>query len=448
MEETLTITWQQCLDGLKSQLAAQIPHEQMRNVWSWFEQIRLCDMQGNTLTLGCPTKNFAEIFADKYLPHLLPHLRSALGSEVKVRFTLTEETQQEANPEEKPKAAPFASHLSPDYTFKNFVKGVSNKAALNIAKAIAEKPSQTTFNPFFLYGPSGVGKTHLVTAVGHRVKEKFPDKRVLFVAAQLFKTQYMDSVKNNTTNEFLHFYQSIDILIVDDIQELNTEKTQRTFFHIFNHLQLNGRQIIMTCDRPPVLFKGIEERMLNRFKWGIVMEMDRPDVMLRRDILSAKIRATGLRFPADVVNYIAETVTDNVRELQGVVNSIMAWSMQDDCEIDLELAQRVVGRVVNLSRNDITLDDIIKHLCKNFKVKQREILDKSRKADIVMVRQLAMFLAQKYTKLGQVQIGQGLGNRNHATVIHGVQQIERRMAEDREFRLRIEALEASLKAHT
>lgn len=448
MNEVLSSKWQQSLSALKSQLALQIPKEQFGNVWSWFEYVKPVEYDNTTLVIACPTKNFASLFSERYLPHLRPHLAEAFGENLKIRFVLAENKEDSPTPNaKKPEERPLDPHLNPDYTFKNFVKGVSNKAALNIAKAIAEKPSQTTFNPLFLYGPSGVGKTHLVTAIGHRIKEKFPEMRVLFVAAHLFKTQYTDAVRNNNINEFMHFYQSIDILIIDDIQELTTANTQHTFFHIFNHLQLNGRQIIITCDRPPVLFEGIEKRMLTRFKWGIVMEMDRPDVMLRRDILAAKIRQTGMRFPADVVNYIAENVTDNVRDLQGVVNSIMAFSMVDDCEIDLALAQRVVARVVNLTAGDISLNDIMKHLCQHFKVKQRDVIEKCRKADIVLVRQLTMYLAQKYTQMSQAQIGQEIGRRDHATVLHAIRQIERRIASDRDFRLQVEALEASLKAH-
>lgn len=448
MSEVLNTKWQQSLSALKSQLALQVPKEQFGNVWSWFEHVMPKEYDNTTLVLACPTRNFATLFSEKYLPHLKPHLNSVFGENLKIRFVLDEApASPAAGSAKKPQEKPLDPHLNPEFTFKNFVKGISNKAALNIAKAIAEKPNQTTFNPLFLYGPSGVGKTHLVTAVGHRIKEKFPEKRVLFVPAHLFKTQYTDAVRNNNINEFMHFYQSIDILIIDDIQELTTANTQHTFFHIFNHLHLNGRQIIITCDRAPVLFEGIEERMLTRFKWGIVMEMDRPDVMLRRDIVAAKIRGTGLRFPADVVNYIAENVTDNVRDLQGVVNSLMAFSMVDDCEIDLALAQRVVARVINLTRNDITLKDILQHLCQHFKVKQREIIEKCRKADIVLVRQLTMYLAQKYTKMSQAQIGQELGRRDHATVLYAIRQIERRIASDRDFRLQVEALEANLKAH-
>lgn len=448
MEQAVISRWQSCLQALRPELQKRVPKAQFEGAWSWYECLKPVAYREGTLVLEVPGKVWLEQFNSVYWPLLLPFLRQGFGNELKVSYVFPAEKKTETtSPADKQQdIPPLAPHLNPDYTFKNFVKGVSNKAALNIAKAIAKKPDQSTFNPLFLYGPSGVGKTHLVSAIGHAVLELHPDKRVLFVAAHLFKTQYTDAVRNNTVNDFLHFYQSIDVLIVDDIQELSTPNTQRTFFHIFNHLQLNGRQIIITCDRPPVLFEGIEERMLSRFKWGIVMEMERPDVLLRRDILAAKMRRENLKFPPEILDYIAENVTSNVRDLQGVVNSIMAFSVADDCEIDLELTQRVVARVVNMSRKDITLNDILKTLCAHFKVRQRDIIEKTRKADVVMVRQLVMYMAQKYAKMGQTQIGQELGRRDHATVLHGIRQMEKRLAADRAFRIEVEALEGSLKS--
>lgn len=454
MDNNSLILWQKSLDALAARLRQQVPESQFGGVWSWFEQLRPTDLRGSRLVVGVPSERFRELFAEKYMPHFLPHLRTYMGEDTMVDFVVVEEPtgpathvggsldRQAAEPE---KPAPLDPQLNRDYTFKTFVRGASNKAALNVAKAIAKRPDQSTFNPLFLYGPSGVGKTHLVTAIGHGVRELYPDKRVLFVSANLFKTQYMDAARNGTTNDFMHFYQSIDVLIVDDIQELSTEKTQRTFFHIFNHLQLNGRQIVITCDRPPVLFEGIEERMLTRFKWGMVMEMERPDVALRHDIVSAKVRRDGLKFPKEVIAYIAENVTSNVRDLQGVVNSIMAYSIVDDCEVDLALTQRVVARVVNLTQREISLEDILKALCRCYKMKVRDVVGKSRKADIVSVRHLAMYLTQKYTQMSQSQIGQELGRRDHTTVLHGIRQVEQRLATDREYRQQVEAIEVNLK---
>lgn len=266
---------------------------------------------------------------------------------------LTKEREQSLprySPTER--VTPLESQLNRRYTFDNFVEGSSNKLSRSVGLSIAEDPGKSAFNPFFLYGPSGVGKTHLVNAIGVHIKEKNPNKRVLFVSAHVFKTQYTDSVIHNTQNDFINFYQSIEVLIIDDIQEITTSKTQMAFFHIFNHLQQNNRQIIITCDRPPVLSRASKNVCLHASKWGMVVEMEKPDTKLRRDILISKIRRDGLQevIPTEVVQYIAQNVESSVRELEGIINSIMAYSVVDNCEIDLQLTQRVVARAVNLER--------------------------------------------------------------------------------------------------
>ena len=327
------------------------------------------------------------------------------------------------------------------------MEGGSNKLSRSVGLSIAENPGKSTFNPFFLYGPSGVGKTHLVNAIGVRIKQIYPDKRVLFVSAHVFKTQYTDSVIHNTQNDFINFYQTIDVLIIDDIQEITTSKTQMAFFHIFNHLQQNNRQIIITCDRPPVLFEGIEERMLTRFKWGMTVEMEKPDTKLRRDILISKIRRDGLVevIPTDVVQYIAQNVESSVRELEGIINSIMAYSVVDNCEIDLQLAQRVVARAVNLEKKELSADDISAAVCQHYGVKQKDLATKSRKQTMVQARQLAMYLIHKYTETTYSQIGRIFGKRDHSTVLYACNQVARRISVDKTYRREVEELEGVLK---
>lgn len=285
----------------------------------------------------------------------------------------------------------------------------------------------------------------MVNAIGLRILESQPERRVLYVPAHLFKTQYTDSVLHNTINDFIHFYQTIDVLIIDDIQEITTAKTQQAFFHIFNHLQQNGRQIIITCDRAPVDFEGIEERMLTRFKWGTVTEMEKPDVALRRAILTAKIKRDGLKFPPDVIDYIANNVESSVRELQGIVNSIMAYSVVDNCDICQELVEKVVARAVNLEKHELTLDDIVKAVCKRYNVKLKDVNSKSRKQGIVLARQLAMFLSHKYTTLPYSQIGHLIGRKDHSTVLHACNTISNRITTDKNFRREVEELESALK---
>ena len=290
-----------------------------------------------------------------------------------------------------------------------------------------------------------MGKTHLVNAIGVRIRELYPEKRVLFVSAHVFKTQYTDSVIHNTQNDFINFYQTIDVLIIDDIQEITTAKTQQSFFHIFNHLQQNNRQIIITCDRPPVLLEGMEERMLTRFKWGMTAEMEKPDTKLRRDILISKIRKDGLVIPQEVVQYIAQNVESSVRELEGIVNSIMAYSVVDNCEIDLQLTQRIVARAVNLEKKELTPDDISAAVCQRYGIKQKELASKSRKQTIVQARQLAMYLIHKYTDTTYSQLGRLFGKRDHSTVLYACNQTARRISVDKVFRREVEELEAALK---
>ncbi|MBQ5729795.1 MAG: chromosomal replication initiator protein DnaA [Bacteroidaceae bacterium] len=443
--------WKECLDFIKSQLPAQ-------EYDTWFGALEFVAVKGNALTISVPTK-----FVSEYIgKHHLELVRTALTTHFGPTFNLVwlnaeqmaevkkrEEERQRLQPQNitgAPQARPALDpHLNPHYTFANFVEGKSNKLARSVALAIAQNPGQSAFNPFFLYGPSGVGKTHLVNAIGVQLKEMHPDKRVLFVSAHVFKQQYTESVQQNKSNDFLNFYQSVEVLIIDDIQEATTPRTQQTFFHIFNHLQQNGRQIIITCDRPPALFEGIEERMLTRFKWGMIAELEKPDTALRRDILTAKVKRDGLSFPREVIQYISQNVESSVRELEGIINSIMLYSLVDNCDINLQLAARVVARAINLEKKDLTIDSITNTVAKYYGVKAKELYAKSRKQVIVKARQVAMYLAHKYTETSYVQIGRKFGGRDHSTVIHSCNLVAGRISTEKDFRHEVESIESTLK---
>ena len=435
---------------------------------TWFEPLKFVGFQNNKLKIGVPTKYVGTYISDNHRELIASALLKTFGDKTRL-FWQDEEAMSQWQKEEQQreermrKAAmegkkrdidpanrreempPLNPRLNPDYTFGSFVEGNSNKLAFNVALSIADNPGQATFNPFFLYGPSGVGKTHLVNALGVKIHQMSPEKRVLFVSAHVFKTQYTDSVIHNTTNDFINFYQSIDVLIIDDIQEITTAKTQQAFSHIFNHLQQNRRQLVMTCDRPPVLLDGMEERMLTRFKWGMIAEMEKPDMVLRRAILESKIKRDGLEFPDEVVRYIAQNVESSVRELEGIINSIMAYSVVDNCEIDLPLTARVVARAVNLEKKELGVDDILGAVCSHCGLKQKDLISKSRRQGIVKARQLAMYLSHKYTGQSYAQIGRAIGKRDHSTVVHSCNQISRRITKDRDFRHEVEELEAALK---
>lgn len=449
-------SWQNCLSLIKQNMPSQ--HYQ-----GWFEPLKFVSFEAKVLTIGVPNKFYAGYFDQHYAAFLMKAVGKEFGAGIKLQYKLFDEptSNQPAEPLlhtankvktnalnsiQQPKPQPeLKSQLIPRYTFSNFVEGESNKLSRSIGLSIAENPGKNSFNPFFLYGPSGVGKTHLVNAIGLRIRELYPEKRVLFVSAHIFKTQYTDSVLHNTPNEFINFYQSIDVLIIDDIQEITTAKTQQAFFHIFNHLQQNNRQIIMTCDRPPVLLEGMEERMLTRFKWGMTTEMEKPDTKLRRAILQSKIIRDGLTISEDVIQYIAQNVESSVREIEGIVNSIMAYSVVDNCEIDLQLTQRVVARAVNLEKKELTSEDIIAAVCSSLGVKQKEIVSKSRKQMFVQARQVAMFLCHKYTDITYSQLGRIFGKRDHSTVLYACNQVSRRLSVDKTFRHEVEEIEAKLK---
>ena len=338
------------------------------------------------------------------------------------------------------------TQLDPKLTFNNYMEGDSNKLPRSVGLSIAEHPNTTQFNPMFIYGPSGSGKTHLVNAIGLKAKQMYPQKRVLYVSARLFQTQYTDAVLHNASNDFINFYQSIDMLIVDDIQEwAGKAKTLNTFFHIFNHLFRNGKRIILACDRPPVELKDMPDRLLTRFSCGLVCELEKPNIQLCVDILSNKIRRDGLKIPVDVISFIAQTCNGSVRDLQGAINGLLAYSIVYNSSIDIRLAERVIKRAVKVDDKPLTIDDIVETVCHHYNVTVTAVNSKSRKRDYVVARQVTMYLAQKYTKMPASRIGKLVGNRDHSTVIHSCSKVEERLKIDAGFSVELVSIENGLK---
>jgi len=338
------------------------------------------------------------------------------------------------------------TQLDPKLTFNNYMEGDSNKLPRSVGLSIAEHPNTTQFNPMFIYGPSGSGKTHLVNAIGLKAKQMYPQKRVLYVSARLFQTQYTDAVLHNASNDFINFYQSIDMLIVDDIQEwAGKAKTLNTFFHIFNHLFRNGKRIILASDRPPVELKDMPDRLLTRFSCGLVCELEKPNIQLCVDILSNKIRRDGLKIPVDVISFIAQTCNGSVRDLQGAINGLLAYSIVYNSSIDIRLAERVIKRAVKVDDKPLTIDDIVETVCHHYNVTVTAVNSKSRKRDYVMARQVTMYLAQKYTKMPASRIGKLVGNRDHSTVIHSCSKVEERLKIDAGFSDELVSIENGLK---
>lgn len=435
--------WAACLCQIRTSLA-----EHDFNVW--FAPLQFVEFKDGVLAIGVKNEFVPQYIEEHYSNELrdalLAHFGTGISLKYKVLVAQPAPTAPTVPPAvAKPAVPAFDSNLNRTYDFAQFVEGESNKLARTVGLSIAEKPGQQTFNPFFLYGPSGVGKTHLVNAIGLKIKENFPEKRVLFLPAATFRTQFVDATLKNKTNDFIAFYQTIDVLIVDDIQEMSTERTQQTFFHIFNHLQQNGRQIIITCDRAPALIEGFEERMLTRFKWGMTAELNRPDIRLRMEILKAKLFRDGLVLAPNVIRYIAEKVSSSVRELEGVINSIMAYSITDNCEMDERLAEIVIARTISLNADELTLEHIVQSVCSHTGVKKKDLFSKSRKQDITQARQLAMYLCKKHLDLPYSQIGRQIGRRDHSTVLHACNQVSLRLSVEKNYRREVEALEAALK---
>lgn len=331
-------------------------------------------------------------------------------------------------------------------SFQTYVEGDSNKLPRTVGLSIAEHPGKSTFNPFFIYGPSGCGKTHLINAIGLRCKELYPQKRVLYVSARLFQVQFTDASRQNTVNDFIQFYQTIDVLIIDDVQEWATaEKTVATFFYIFDHLFRLGKQIILASDRPPVDLHWLKDRMLTRFSCGLIAELEKPNPQLCIDILNAKCRRDGLKIPADVIKFIAETANGSVRDLEGVLNSLLAYSVVYNSNVDMRLAERIIKRAVKIDNKPLTVDDILETVCQHYNVSQQNVFSKSRKRDYVQVRQISMYLAQKYTKMPAARIGLLIGNRDHSTVIHSCNTVEQRLKADKAFSEELARIEKSFK---
>ncbi|WP_449303979.1 chromosomal replication initiator protein DnaA [Prevotella aurantiaca] len=457
--------WEQCLQLIRDNVTEQ-------QYKTWFSPITFeaFDTATNNLLVQVPSPFVYEYLEENYVDLLSKVLTRVYGKGVQLKYrivtdkahNLTQDIQSDTVDKVETQLPTNRANQSPTLldvalqeidpqldlhkSFSNYIEGDSNKLPRSIGLSIAEHPNTTQFNPMFIYGPSGCGKTHLINAIGLRIKQLYPQKRVLYISARLFQVQYTNSVLNNTTNDFINFYQTIDILIVDDIQEwITASKTQDTFFHIFNHLFMNGKRIILASDRPPVELKGMNERLLTRFACGLIAELEKPNVQLCVDILNSKIKRDGLSIPNDVVQFIAQTANGSVRDLEGVINSLLAYSVVYNSNIDMRLAERVIKRSVKIDDEPLTIDEIIDKVCIHFNVTATAVNSRSRKQDIVLARQVSMYLAQKHTKMPASRIGKLVGGRDHSTVLHSCSQIEKRLQVDKGFIAELSTIENSFK---
>ena len=455
--------WNKCLDILRDILSA----EQFN---AWFEPIVAVSFESNKLTLKLPSQFFVQQIEQNFFDVFSATIRRVYGNDVKLFYTyniiedtpsssvtlahdnssskltskVSRQVQQVANPFSPVEMDDIDPQLNPRYTFENYCCSMSNKLAVSVGKAIAEDPNCKTFNPMFVFGTTGVGKTHLIQAIGIKIKELRPRTRVLYTTARIFEMQYTTAVKSNKVNDFISFYQSIDVLILDDIQELaGKTATQNTFFHIFNHLHQNQKQLIMSSDRRPSDMDGMVPRLISRFKWGMTVELYKPDYELRRGVLQMKAAQDGLSLSDDVIDFIAENVIESVRDLEGIVVALLAHATMLNQDITIELAQSIIGNTVKMTPKQVTFESIAETVADYYNLPTDVLYGKSRKREISDARQLVMYLAKKEAQMSSTSIGAKL-DRTHATVLHACIQIEQRMSIEKDFSREVQAITASL----
>ena len=462
MSETAQSVWNSCLAFIKDNITPQAYK-------TWFEPIKAVKLSDKALSIQVPSKFFYEWLEEHYVKLLKVSLNRVLGEQAKLVYVIRMEntygnkqpfteripstnrsnmSSQEVdvpiknrNPELKnPFIIPgirnvkIESQLNPSYNFDNFLEGDSNRLARSAGLAVANKPGETSFNPLLIFGGVGLGKTHLAHSIGIEIKDKYPEKTVLYISAEKFTQQYIESVKKNNRNDFIHFYQIIDVLIVDDIQLLSGKAgTQDVFFHIFNHLHQNRKQVILTSDKAPVDMQDIEQRLLSRFKWGLSAELQHPDTDTRVSIIKNKLYRDGVDMPEEIVEFLANNIKTNIRELEGAIISLIAHSSFNKKDITLDLAKKIVENYVKNTKREVSIDYIQKIVSEYFQMDVETLQSKTRKRHIVQARQLAMFFAKKFTKASLASIGSQIGKRDHATVLHACKTVDNLASTDKQF---------------
>jgi len=456
--------WKVCLSVIKDNVNLQ-------SYKTWFEPIKPLRIKDSILTIQVPSQFFYEWLEEHYITLLKKVIKKELGSEGKLEYSIvmdnnygssspytinipTSNRKETKNPSvsmplniggnntiRNPFIIPglkkvvVDSQLNPNYSFDTFIEGDANRLARSAGFAVSNKPGGTAFNPLLIYGGVGLGKTHLAHSIGIEIKKNHPSKTVLYVSSEKFTQQFIESVRNGSQNDFIHFYQMIDVLIIDDVQFFSgKEKTQDVFFHVFNHLHQNGKQLVLTSDKPPVEMQGMEQRLLSRFKWGLSADLQVPSIETRIAILKMKMHQEGIELPNEVIEYLAYSITTNIRELEGALISLIAQSSLNKKSITLDLAKKMIDKFVKNTAREVSIDYIQKVVCDYFDLNIELLKSKTRKREVVQARQIAMFFSKKLTKSSLANIGAHCGGKDHATVLHACKTVNNLMDTDKTFR--------------
>ncbi|HMN49960.1 MAG TPA: chromosomal replication initiator protein DnaA [Ignavibacteriaceae bacterium] len=443
--------WKNCLTRIKENVTLMTYN-------TWFLPIRPVEIKDNNLKVQLPSQFFWEWIDEHYSLLINKTVKDVLGSTGTLSYIIADEKENKeenlrqenlffANKVkiiEKPKPV-HETNLNPRYQFDNFIKGEGNQLARAAAGAISDNPGETSFNPFFIYGGVGLGKTHLIQSIGNRIIEKFPEKKVIYLSSDSFTVEFVEAIQSNRVNEFSSFYRSMDVLIIDDIQFLiGKEKTQDLFFHIFNTLHQSRKQIILSSDKPPKDLKGLDDRLVSRFQWGLSADIQPPEFEMRIAILKNKAEDYGMQVSPDILEYIANNITSNIRELEGCLIKLLASASLNSKEITLELAKKTVKEIATDRKVNITIDDISKAVCSYLNIAENKLREKTRKKEIVLARQLAMYFSKELTKSSLKTIGLHFGGRDHSTVIHACNSIEEMKNNDNSMKELIEGIRTKL----
>ena len=465
---TYNDAWQNCLSQLRLQTSAE-------EFTKWFLPIVPLEFDGTMLRLRVPSKSFAEEIENNYIRILRPLIAETFGQQTRIRYAIPKSDVPTQMPSESNASVSMPSfttmqtntanirnpfiipginklridpQLNKNYTFSNFIEGECNRLVRSASMSVAVNPGNNTpFNPLYIYGDSGLGKTHVAQAIGNEIRLRHPELQILYVAMSKFQAQYQAATINKEIPDFIHYYQAVDVLILDDIQELAGKPgTQNAFFNIFNHLQMSGKQLVLISDKPPVELKDIEERLLTRFKWGLSAQIMIPDYQTKIKIIKAKAEHLNAQIPEDVVLYLADNISANIREIEGAISSLVANTSFMGKRITISLAKEILKGYVSLYQKEITIEHIIDIVCREMNIDKERLNSSERTREVAIARQLAMYLAKQHTKAPLTAIGAAIGGRNHATVLHSCKTISNLMDTDKAFQRQVTEIERHVNA--